>query len=285
MSDHDSSSPNWTGQQWTLFVDAWMSETSLPKEMTAQCPAWFHPDGRINKENKSAIQALNRTTALMWSFTLHVLCEKHRVHLVDVEISHDPMQSSVTPPYIGTAVNPLEIRLLIDKPSYPSEQIAQLHDVLDHVLLKILHKRGGYCLYLRLDDVLDFPQGYEGPWRLNGTSPLRHGLHQPEVLQDNPQVLHGWRSRQVAEDLLAGAASGGIAQRGELYLRWLDGIQTPGVMPLNESAIENHWPGALNFFRMWSSLGIHERNALREVLDGLDKPVESTYSLPDSLSP
>lgn len=275
---------SWNGRQWTMFVDAWTSGIPLPLDMTESKPTWFHSDGRINTQSPDTQEGLNTVSALMWTFTLQRLCDKHHVHPVDIEVSHDLTLSSIATPYIGSAVNPLEFRLLLDTPSYTESQLEQLHEVLGHLLLGILKKRGGGHLRIRLDDVQDFPHGYTGPWRLGTAQPITHGLHQPEVLLNNPQVLHGWRSRDMTEILLAAAASGGIPQRGELYLRWLDGMEQPSVTPLNESTIETHWPGALNFFRMWSSLGIRERATLKNVLQGIDKPADF-YSIPDSFTP
>ena len=39
--------------------------------------------------------------------------------------------------------------------------------------------------------------------------------------------------------------------------------------------MEKHWPGAVKFFQMWSSMGIEERDTLKHVLRQL-KPENAT---------
>lgn len=284
----------WTSRQWKEYVDAWAEGSPVSPELQNACPGLFKErEGRvfINKQLDRSHEVLTYATSLMFRYAIVQVCERLNVHPVDVAFSHDLREASHRPPYIGKdADSTLTFQLLLDKPSYSPEVLAQLQKRLGHILVDIMHKRGiaEPCIELQTDDVSDYPRGYASPWRM-GSNPdgLQQGMNRAQALQDNPQVLHAWRSRAPDKFLTSAAAAGGLPQRGELYLRWLDGKERPeNIVPVDEKTIEASWPSAMKFFHMWAALGIRERTALRDALSRVE-PKEGppdTFDLPGDFS-
>lgn len=269
----------WTSHQWQEYVAAWGEDKPISDDLYQACPGLFlkHNDRFfIDKDVERSHEVLNYATYLMFRFAILQICERLNVHPVDVAFSHDLMQSSHRPPYIGRDANTaLTFQILLDVPSYSEEVMTQMRERLSHLLVTIMHKRGvsDPVVYLNVDDVRQYATGYTSPWRM-GSNPksLKSGISEPATVTENPQILHAWRSRAPNNYLTSAAAAGGLAQRGELYLRWLDGKEKPGsIVPLDEKVIEDSWPAAMKFFHMWAALGIRERTVLREALSCIKK--------------
>lgn len=282
----------WTSRQWQEYVEAWSKGNPVSMDLYNACPGLFKErEGHrfINKQLDRSHEALNHATALMFRYAIVQVCERLNIHPVDVAFSHDLREASHRPPFVGKdEESALTFQILLDKPSYTGEVLTQMEQRLPHMFVDIMHKRGVNqpWVYLKVDDVRDYPRGYSSPWRM-GSSPqgLQQGMNKASAVEDNPQVLHAWRSRAPSKFLTSAAAAGGLAQRGELYLRWLDGKERPeSIVPVDEKAIEESWPSAMKFFQTWAALGIRERTALRDALSRVepkDGPSES-YDLPDN---
>lgn len=279
----------WTSRQWQEYVSAWIDGKPVSPELHQGCPGLFKErEGRvfINKQLDRSHEVLNYATSLMLRYAIVQVCERLNIHPVDIAFSHDLREASHRPPFVGTNGNALTVQILVDKPSYSAQAMSQLDERLSHMFLDILKKRGvpDPCVYLSVDDVLDYPRGYTSPWRM-GSNPdsLQQGMNRAKAVQDNPQVLHAWRSRAPSKFITSAAAAGGLPQKGELYLRWLDGKERPeSIAPMDEKTIEASWPSAMKFFHMWAALGIRERTALRDALARVEPkngPSE-TFDLP-----
>lgn len=264
----------WTSRQWQEYVAAWGENKPVSEELYQACPGlFFEREGifYINKDVERNDEVLSYATSLMFRYAIVQICERLNVHPVDVSFSHDLTQASHKPPYIGRdSSTALTFQILVDVPSYSEKTIEQMRQRLSHVLVDIMHKRGvsNPWVYLNVDDVRSYATGYTSPWRM-GSNPtsLKSGISEPTTVAENPQILHAWRSQAPNKYLTSAAAAGGLAQRGELYLRWLDGKEKPEkIVPLDEQVIEDNWPSAMKFFHMWAALGIRERTVLREAL-------------------
>lgn len=282
----------WTSPQWQEYVSAWTEGKPVSAALQKACSGLFKErEGCmfINKKLDRSHEVLTYATSLMFRYAIVQTCERLNVHPVDIAFSHDLREHSHLPPFVGTHENPLRVHVLLDKPSYNPDVILQLYERLSHILVDTLQKRGAKVeMYLDLDDVKDYSCGYTSPWRM-GSNPdgLRGGMRRSNVMNDNPQVLHAWRSKAPNKFLVGAAASGGLPQRGELYLRWLDGKERPErIAPIDEKAIEDSWPSAMKFFHMWATLGIRERTALRDALLRVEPKNEAieTFDLPDDLN-
>lgn len=269
----------WPSSLWQEYVSCWGSKQPVSQALYDACPGLFkQKEGAfcINKKIDRSHEVLSYATALMWRHALGQVCERLNVHPVDIAFSHDLSESSHRAPFIGTSLNPLTFQILIDAPSYSEQTVTKLTERLSHIMATVLHKRGVAepALYIQIDDVREYPKGYSSPWRMrSGVNGLENGI------ESNPQLLHAWRSRSPSKVLTSAAAAGTLAHRGELYLRWLDGIEKPeSIKPVDESTVESSWPSAMKFFHMWAALGIREHAALREVLskvDTLANPVQA----------
>lgn len=263
----------WTSRQWQEYVSAWTEDKPVSAELHHGCPGLFKErEGHIfiNKQLDSSHDILTYATSLMLRYAIVQVCERLNIHPVDIAFSHNLRDASHRPPFVGKSHNALTVQILLDKPSYSSEVLTQLNDRLSHMLVDIIQKRGveNPCVYLNVDDVVYYPKGYKSPWRM-GSHPdsLEKGMECATAVNDNPQVLHAWRSRAPNKFLTSAAAAGGLPQKGELYLRWLDGKERPeSIAPVDEKTIEASWPSAMKFFHMWAALGIRERTALRDAL-------------------
>lgn len=277
----------WTSRQWQEYVSAWADGKPVSQELRNSCPGLFKErEGLvfINKKLDRSHDVLTYATSLMFRYAIVQVCERLNIHPVDIAFSHDLREASHRPPYVGDSTeNALTFQILLDKPSYSAEVLDQLDQRLSHILVDIMNKRGirEPCVYLKIDDVLDYPRGYTSVWRM-GSNPdgLQQGMNRAKVVEDNPQVLHAWRSRAPNKFLTTAAAAGGLAQRGELYLRWLDGKERPeAIVPVDEKTIEASWPSAMKFFHMWAALGIRERTALRDALSRIEPKEEHLNNL------
>lgn len=276
----------WTSRQWKEYVSAWIDAKPVSSELHQGCPGLFKErEGRIfiNKQLDRSHDVLTYATALMFRYAIVQVCERLNIHPVDIAFSHDLLEASHRPPFVGESNNALLVQILLDKPSYPAEALTKLNERLGHLLVEIIEKRGveNACVYLHVDDVSSHPNGYKSPWRM-GSSPdgLQRGMNRAEAVQDNPQVLHAWRSKAPSKFLTRAAAAGGLPQKGELYLRWLDGKERPeSIAPVDEKTIEASWPSAMKFFHMWAALGIRERTALRDALARVEPRSSATETL------
>lgn len=292
MTSSDLPTPEklrWTSRQWQEYVAAWTEGKPVSKDLHLGCPGLFKErEGHIfiNKQLDRSHEVLTYATSLMFRYAIVQVCERLNIHPVDIAFSHDLRAASHRPPFVGTDGNALTVQILLDKPSYTPQVIAQLDERLGHLLLDILKRRGvdDPQVFLNVDDVVDYPRGYTSPWRM-GSNPdgLQQGMNRAQAVQDNPQVLHAWRSRAPNKFLTSAAAAGGLPQRGELYLRWLDGKERPeSIAPMDEKTIEASWPSAMKFFHMWAALGIRERTVLRDALARIEPKggQADTFDLP-----
>ena len=276
-----------TSEQLSIFLNGWNSGwDEKPEELVRQCPDLIYQDQqghwRIQKKKNKAQEILNDGTALLLRYNISQLCEKMNIHPIVLGFDQPLNLSSTRPPYLGVSI-PLECDILLDAKSYPQPLLESFQRKMVNLTKKILGLRQSDLELTINVSLLDIQElGHqERLHRLTdilyaNTPYFQKGIRSIQTIKEEPQLVHAWRSKPLHKALLKAAAAGTLAHKGELYLRWLDSKKFPDkVTPIDEKEMEKHWPGAVKFFQMWSSMGIEERDTLKHVLRQL-KPENAT---------
>ncbi len=264
----------WSGAQWKTFLSAWNSPDVAVEMLVNDAPSIFepHPERlmpatRIKVHDLQAQRVFTFGMLMLFRGNMFAVAEQHGVQPIAVGLNHSLheyfLQASL---HKQMERDSLELVLKIDKAGYSPEQLHQYTTAL----IRRLYALSAMCPANNTSvtgprvQVLDVHEPFPyvvSDWLFGNPDAADGTTYSPTALQ-------AWRSKSPSDELLTEISKmPGLAYKGELYLRWLDGIRYPQrVTPLNEHIIEQHWPGALRFFHTWNQLGVSSRVHLRDVL-------------------
>ncbi len=264
----------WSGAQWKTFLSAWNSPDVAVDTLVGDAPFIFepHPErlmpaARIKVHDLQAQQVFAFGMLMLFRGNMFAVAEQYGVQPIAVGLNHSLQEYFLhASQHQKVEPDPLELMLKIDKAGYSPEQLHQYTTAL----IRRLYALSAMCPANNTHvtgprvQVLDVHE----PFPYVASDWLFGNPNDADGTTYSPTALQAWRSKSPSDELLTEISKmPGLAYKGELYLRWLDGIRYPQrVTPLNEHIIEQHCPGALRFFHTWNQLGVSSRVHLRDVL-------------------
>lgn len=262
----------WTPEEWKIFAQlATNNRKYAPPAMALKSPDLFidSSQGYILNNRKSIVrhyrEYVSNSLIKKGIFTAQ---EQSKIRIIAAGVTPsitDAIQYHLS---IGTENTPLYVKILIDTPSYEPKDVELFEQRLSRFIGQALSIRGIQEPFysINIDDISDERYGCYSGESIIGSTQISNGYRAKDSIRENPKIIHAWRSKHPNMYLIQEINKGGIQHIQELYLRWIDGKESPHVVPLNDELLQEHLSEWFEKFKCWYTLDIRSRSTLRHLM-------------------